>query len=174
MKRTEAIELYDKQITAKQLVDLSDSVISQVLYVLDCYYPQGITKNVVDLLYRNHETKLFDEENYNILADKIFEAIQASFTLPQIKILNKSNDDSGNYYLMYNKLHKYFKEKIEESGNTIMPILLTMDDDLVYETLFREMINLTPEPRVRDQKKWRTVTKGREIDYTKIQEIFTE
>ena len=166
MKRKEAEELYGKQVIATQLVDLTNSVADETLNILRDFYPQGITREVMDLLDK--------EENMEIFYDKIFDAVQECFTLPQIKILNQSNPDSGNYHLMYKRLHEHFKEKIAEAGIEEPPILLQADYDELYDVLFREMENCTPEPRDKNPNMWREIPKSREIDYKKIQERFKE
>ena len=166
MKRTEAEELYGKQVIATQLIDLTNSVADEALNILRDFYPQGITGEVLDLLDK--------EENMEIFYDKIFDAVQECFTLPQIKILNQSNPDSGNYHLMYKRLHEHFKEKIAEAGIEEPPILLQADYDELYDVLFREMENCTPEPCDKNPNMWREIAKSREIDYKKIQERFKD
>lgn len=166
MKRTEAEELYGKQVIATQLVDLTNSVADETLNILRDFYPQGITGEVMDLLDK--------EENMEIFYDKIFDAVQECFTLPQIKILNQSNPDSGNYHLMYKRLHEHFKEKIAEAGIEEPPILLQADYDELYDVLFREMENCTTEPCDKNPNMWREIAKSREIDYKKIQERFKD
>ena len=88
MKRTEAEELYGKQVIATQRIDLTNSVADEALNILRDFYPQGITGEDLDLLEK--------EENMEILYDKIFDAGERGLTLQQIKILNQSNTDSGN------------------------------------------------------------------------------
>lgn len=48
MKRTEAEELYGKQVIATQLIDLTNSVADEALNILRDFYPQGITGEVLD------------------------------------------------------------------------------------------------------------------------------
>ena len=164
MKSNEAEELYGKGVTATQLIDLTNSVFEEVMCVMKNAYPQGITESVLDLLDK--------EENLNIFYDKIFDAVQECFTLPQIKILNQSTEDSGNYHLMYKKLHKYFKEKIVNSVNKQGDYIQDIYDDRIYRTIFREMKGMTPEPRDKNPNKWRDIPKSCQVDYNKIQEKF--
>lgn len=146
MKRMEAEQEYGKQKGATELIDLTYNVAEATLLNLFYFYPHGITKDTLNLLYVKLDVQLPNKENMNIFYDKIFRALQANFTLSEIKILNKSNEDSINYFLMYKRLHNYFKEKVQDLGRSKLPKNLKITDNEIYEITFREMRDWSFDP----------------------------
>jgi len=145
MERKEAELLVNKLVTAKLLVNITNSVVDEVIVELLKNSTQGICQEVLDDLYVDGTYEKENKEGFDIFRDKIFEGVRDTFTINQLKLLEKSNQDSRNYHLMYAKLRDYFAQKVEESGVTDTTLFAYLDDYDTYRILFKEMANFTSE-----------------------------
>lgn len=170
MNRQEAELLKDKKVEPRLLIAITDSVVNEVLYTLR-EVDSSFSEDVRYLLYKREN---INEENMNIFKDKIFEAIRESFTLPQLKILEKSNEDSGNYHLMYKKLFKYFQGKLFDAGRTGPALFVEINDDETYATIFNQMTEFVNAPQLKRPTRLNKTERKQGIDYEKIQERFEQ
>lgn len=168
MNRQEAIMAQGK-VSADVLLSMTDKVCNEARYLMENFTSNQFCEQVLDALN--------DEEQLNIYLDKIFNALQDCFTLPQLKILDKSNEDSGNYHLMYKKLQAYFKAITDDKKTYNDNYFYRLDNDETYEILFRELRDTVAEPHPKTKKTWSDVerrTLRKATDYDKIQDLFTK
>ena len=116
--------------------------------------------------------ELEDEEKKDVMFEKIYEAIEESVTLIELKILNDSNEDSCNFHILYKKLHKYFKEKIEECEETEESIFNSVYEDETYCVIFETMPGFVENPESKYSKKFDDRPKKQRLDLNKIQDAF--
>lgn len=165
MNRQEAMMAKGK-VNAELLLSITDKVYNEAEYLMQNFTSNPFCEQVLDALK--------DEEQQNAYLDKIFDAIQNCFTLPQLKILDKSNEDSGNYHLMYKRLQAYFKA-IMDDQKTYNEYGASVYNDETYEIIFRELRDCTVEPHPKTKKTWSDIDRRtRTIDYDKIQDIFSK
>lgn len=175
MTRQEALEGKKNDFgVSKALLELTDSVTNEALWILKECTEFGICQEVLDQLYLDYDCKKPNEENMDKFQDVIFDALQACFTPETLRILVKSEVDSRNYHLMYKKLNKYFTSKVESQGRAKSPFA-NIDDDATYEVLFGEMAGMTPEPYDPHYRPFVEECDIRpKIDYDKIQDLFCD
>ena len=148
MERKEAEKLVDKLIIARVLVNITNSVLEEVINELQKNPSQGICEDVLDQIDIRHTSEDLAENqaNYEVFKDTIFEAIQKSFTINQLKLLEKSNQDSRNYHLMYAQLKEYFAEKVNSALQDKNDLFLaSIYSDKTYLVIFRQMAEFTSE-----------------------------
>lgn len=157
------------------LLSLTDSVASEILQTMKESDNNEVGEEVLHQLYLDYNFEKPNEENFETFKDIIFDALQACFTPQELHILKKSNEDSGNYHLMYRTLKDYFLTKLEHQGKTKPSMLTKIDDDETYAIIFKQMAEITEgfAPKNPTSKKFLDVEdRKREPDYNKINEIF--
>ena len=176
MTRQEAQQSTKKDFgLSAALLSMTNSVTSEVLQTLKENAEHGVCQEILDQLYLDYDFQKPNEENIGKFKDTIFDALQNCFTPQNLRVLAKSNEDSGNYHLMYRTLRDYFTSKVEHQGRTKPAILTRIDDDETYAVIFREMAEKTADFAPKDpipRKFMDTDDRKQQPDYNKIQENF--
>ena len=123
--------------TAQLLLSLTSSIATEIKTEMLNHTDNQFCESVLNELYLGNTYTNPDTENCNIFLNKLFDAVQTCFSLKELKILNDSDTDSGNYYLMYKSLKEYFFKKFKQSKSS--PHMFTnLNDDDIYAVIFKE------------------------------------
>ena len=155
-----------KQIKVRETLisELTSRVMDEVEYCLNACEDECFCDYLLQ--------QLEDEEKQNAMFEKIYGAIKESITLIELKILQDSNEDSCNFNILYKKLHKYFKEKIEESEETETSMFNGVYEDETYSVIFETMPGFIEDPESKYSKRFDDRPKKQRLDLNKIQDAF--
>ena len=144
------------------ITDLASRVYEEVKYVLSSF-------NENFCLDLNEE--LEDESKQDEMYIRIYNAIKESITLVELKILKDSNEDAGNFHILYKKLHQYFEEKLEEVEERDLDSYTVYDDE-TYLIIFKTMPGFICDPALKNKKPFDDRPKRYQPNFDKIQDAF--
>ena len=158
-------EIMSKQLKVREtlLSELTKRVVDEIEYCLQGCGDKNFCEHLLE--------ELEDDEKKDEMFDRIFDAIKESITLVELKILKDSNEDSGNFHILYKKLHEYFKAKFEDKDVEDL-IFYGVYDDETYLIIFDTMPGFVSNPELKHKRMFDDRPKKQQPDFNKIQDAF--